>query len=180
MENNINIWLERLSSLCTSQMRQASATEGVQLVHLEILKYLTICNEYSNNAQALSEYLGQTKGSISQSLKTMEKLGHIRRIPSIDDKRVFKLYITKIGKESFKRMSKHLLSFTEIEYDKEEAIKSILKNWQGVNNNHGFGQCISCKFNIKKGKSTFECGLTNLALLKSETLKICREHEFII
>ena len=73
MLNNIEIWLERLSSLYISQMRQAASEQGVQLVNLEILQYLSICNDYSNTAQAISYYLGQTNGSIYQNLKMMEQ-----------------------------------------------------------------------------------------------------------
>ena len=79
MLKNIDIWLERLSSLYKSQMRQAASVEGFQLVNLEIMQYLSLCNGYSNTAQALSEYLGQTKGSISQSLKIMESSPHRHR-----------------------------------------------------------------------------------------------------
>ena len=107
MQNDAHIWLERLTSLYKNQMRQAANEEGVQLVHIEALQYLSICNQYSNTAQALSEYLGQTKGSISQSIKLMEKIGHIERKPCQKDKRAIKtLFIEKLHplpKASFKK-----------------------------------------------------------------------------
>lgn len=179
MENNLNTWLERMSALYLSQMRQAAANEGNQTVHLEILHYLSICNEYSNTAQALSEYLGQTKGSISQSLKTMEKMGLVRRMASEDDKRVFKLYLTRKGHKSLATMSKDLVTFTNPDPQLELMIKSLLENWQGQNKKQGFGLCETCKYNLKESKNKFKCGLTGLELKKKQTLKICREHRFL-
>ena len=42
-------------------------------VHLATLRYLCNCNRFSNTASAITEYLGQTKGTISQTLKVLEK-----------------------------------------------------------------------------------------------------------
>lgn len=182
MKNNINIWLERLSSLYRSQLRQAAANVGIQSVHLEILQYLSICNAYSNTAQALSEYLGQTKGSISQSLKIMEKSGHIERQPCPKDKRFFKLHLTESGKECLKKASKDLLKLAHQNdqhgSEQETVIKSLLKNWQQSHSQEGFGQCLSCRYNESQKNQRFKCGLTGEKLKKSETLKICREHQF--
>ncbi len=60
-------------------MRKFATEEGLQLVHVEILQYLSVCNRYSDTTQTISEYLGQTKGSISQSLSNLEENGYIKR-----------------------------------------------------------------------------------------------------
>lgn len=176
--NDIDIWLERLSSLYKSQMRQAVSSEGIQLVHLEILRYLSISNKYSNTAQALSEYLGQTKGSISQSLKLLEKDGYVERLPCIDDKRVTRIHLTTLGKNSLKRMSRYLMPDLGEEPQTVEAIKSLLHTWQTNNNHKGFGQCQSCRYNRELGEGKFKCGLTGEPLSMTDIRKICREHEF--
>ena len=158
-------------------MRQAANEEGVQFVHIEALQYLSICNQYSNTAQALSEYLGQTKGSISQSIKLMEKIGHIERKPCQKDKRAIKLYLTKSGILCLKRVSKKLNSFPN---DSSTALKlkSILEKWQSKNIEQSFGQCCSCRHHIKLSNNKFLCGLTQESLNNEDVKKICREHEF--
>lgn len=176
--NDIDIWLERLSSLYKSQMRQAVSSEGIQLVHLEILQYLSISNKYSNTAQAMTEYLGQTKGSISQSIKLLEKEGFIERRPCTKDKRVTRVYLTELGQDSLKRMSAFLMPNLEDSQNTALAIQSLLQNWQSKNNHKGFGQCQSCRFNQDLGNDEFQCGLTGEPLAKTEIRKICREHEF--
>lgn len=178
MMKDIDIWFERLSSLHKSQMREAAAAEGIQVVHLEILRYLSISNHYSNSGQALSEYLGQTKGSISQSLKILEDKGFIKRELCSKDKRVTRLYLTRAGRASLDRMSNYLMPNLEASPNEIGAIQSLLKKWQTKNNHKGFGQCISCRFNRELDAAEFECGLTNEPLSAEDVRKICRDHEF--
>jgi len=177
MQNNALIPLERLASLYKSNMRQAANEEGIQLVHVEVLQYLSICNQYSNTAQALSEYLGQTKGSISQSIKLMEKAGNIERKPCSKDKRVIKLHLTKSGSLCLRRVSKKMNSFPQ---DSETVLKleSILKEWQHKHSQQSFGQCGSCHYNIRLKSNRFRCGLTQEPLSSKDIKKICREHQF--
>lgn len=176
--NNTEIWLERLTSLYKSQMRQTVSAEGIQLVHFEILQYLSISNHYSNTAQALSEYLGQTKGSISQSLKVMEKMNHIKRESCNKDKRVIRLYLTKQGKACLQRLSESM-ALDSVENDKTiKSIKSLLMIWQSKNKLQGFGQCESCHYNRHLSDNKFQCGLTEEKLSSADIKKICREHEF--
>lgn len=71
---DVSQWLE--SNFCPSSKFNAAAfaaEEGLQLVHVEILQYLSVCNRYSDTTQTISEYLGQTKGSIFQSLGHLEE-----------------------------------------------------------------------------------------------------------
>ncbi|MEZ8303346.1 MarR family winged helix-turn-helix transcriptional regulator [Vibrio splendidus] len=178
MMNDIDIWLERLTSLYGSQVRRAANSEGIQPVHVEILQYLSICNRYSNTAQSLSEYLGQTKGSISQSLKLLEKDGYVERRRCADDKRVTRLYLTPKAKSTVKRISNSLMPNLEGTKPASEAIKSLLKEWQLTNNHRGFGQCQSCRYNRSLDNGKFQCGLTGAPLNKIEIKQLCREHEF--
>ncbi len=159
-------------------MRQAVSAEGFQLVNLEIMQYLSMCNSYSNTAQALSEYLGQTKGSISQSLKIMEKSDHIERKNCEKDKRVVRIFLTGKGQASLVRMSKHLVNMPEEDPEVLAGIKSLLKAWQKKNNHKGFGQCLSCRYHQADNVKRFKCGLTDEHLPTQEKLKLCREHVF--
>ncbi|GJM06263.1 MAG: hypothetical protein DHS20C09_22590 [marine bacterium B5-7] len=178
MLKNIDIWLERLSSLYKSQMRLAVSAEGFQLVNLEIMQYLSMCNVYSNTAQALSEYLGQTKGSISQSLKIMENSGHIARKVCEKDKRMMRIFLTEKGRLSLARMTKNLVTMPTEDPKISDGIQSLLKVWQAQHNHKGFGQCQSCRYHLAKDNAQFKCGLTDELLPVQEGLKLCREHDF--
>ncbi len=178
MISDLNIWLERLSSLQRKHMRNAANIEGIQLVHLEILRFLSISNKYSNTAQALCDYLGQTKGSISQSLKLIEDVGHIVRKPCEKDGRVIRLYLSAEGTKCLKRLEEALLPELPENEKRVSVLKDLLSEWQVRNDLKGFGQCKSCRFNEQLGQSKFKCGLTGEALSKTDIEKICQEHVF--
>ncbi len=178
MINDAHIWLERLSSLHRSLMRKAANVEGLQLVHIEILQYLSICNRYSNTAQTVSEYLGQTKGSISQSLHFLAEEGLIKRVPCTKDGRVVRLYLTDKSQTALKRIQKTIVPDFSDEEKVINAFKSILSSWQRHEGTKGFGQCQTCRFNENLGPNRFRCNLMDESLKKSETQQICREHEF--
>ena len=107
MANQINAvsqWLERLSAVHRNLMRRFANEEGLQLVHVEIMQYLSVSNRYSDTTQAISEYLGQTKGSISQSLGLLEDQGFVKRTQDKIDKRIFHLSLTAKGSAVAHRM----------------------------------------------------------------------------
>ena len=180
MEHDLKIWLERLSTLHHSLIRKAVNAEGLQVVHFEILYYLSICNRYSNTAQAISEYFGQTKGSISQSLKFLEEKKLINRVTDLSDKRYARLHLTEAGEKSLLRMTQEgniTPRFPEIP-ETAEALKNLLVLWQKTHGMKTFGLCRTCKYNQKLANGKSLCKITDETLLKAETEKICREHEF--
>ena len=58
-----------------TELRKAGADEALQPVHLQALIYLARANRYSNTPQALAEYLGLTKGTVSQTLLLLDRQG---------------------------------------------------------------------------------------------------------
>ena len=68
-------YLERISSVMRITFRQNLAREGLQLVHLETLTYFSNCNKYSDSPQHVAEYLGLTKGTVSQTINILDSLG---------------------------------------------------------------------------------------------------------
>lgn len=178
MKNDLETWIEILTSLYRSQVRQAASKEGIQSVHVEILQYLSICNHYSNTAQAMSEYLGQTKGSISQSLKLLEKERLIERKPCEQDKRVAKLYLTEKSIACLERISETAMPHLTDSTDACKRLKGILMEWQISQSRKGFGQCRSCRYNHTLEDGGFQCGLTLEPLKATDVKLICREHEF--
>lgn len=167
--------IERISALHRNLIRRSAVEHDLQFVHVEILQYLLMCNRYSNTNQALSEFLGQTKGSISQSLSHLEKRGFVLRSQDKKDKRVFHLVILSKGIH----LVESLNARTAVDDSKEmkQVLRSILLTFQKKNNMRSFGICSSCKFNQNLGKNNFVCGLTKETLTLEDIKKICREHE---
>ena len=171
----VSQWLERLSALHRNLMRRFAAEEGLQLVHVGILQYLSVCNRYSDTTQTISEYLGQTKGSISQSLGHLEENGFIKRTQDKIDKRIFHLALTAKGNSVTQRMHDSInLDGSE---KLEPALKTLLTSIQKKNGLRGFDTCQSCKFNQNHGRNSFICGLTNEKLSFDDVKQICKEHQ---
>ena len=53
----------------------------------ETLRFLSCANRYSRRPSALAEFLGTTKGTVSQTLKCLEGKGYVRRVKPEGDRR---------------------------------------------------------------------------------------------
>lgn len=175
--------LERLSSLLRSESRALLNQYGLQPVQYEALHYLSISNRYSNTAKAITEYLGQTKGTISQSLKVLEKKKLISKQIDTVDKRIIHLHATPEGMALLKQLRPSpilALACQQLEGNEfnkiNQVLTSFLNRLQSANQFKTFGQCHSCAYNIKVDEQQFLCGLTKESLSTSETDLICREH----
>lgn len=177
MNTDVDIWLERISSLRSSLVRKAATGAGLQFIHAEILEYLDRCNRYSNTAQALTDYLGLTKGSVSQSLKLLEGKGYIKRSPCPDDKRASRLSLTDHGRQTLETVLSELPSLKGRE-ETVPVLKQLLKDMQQEHGLRAFGVCHSCGHFETLESGDFRCGLTGEGLSKIDSGKICREHSF--
>lgn len=178
--------LERLSNLMRNEMRKEGGRFGLQPVQLEALHYLSICNRYSDTPKAVTDYLGQTKGTVSQSLKILERDGLIEKCIDLKDKRVTHLKLSLKGKEILHQAIPGEiwteLKTSEILNETEQKqigtiLQSLLKALQQANNFKRFGVCKTCRYNKSLGQDRFHCQLTNESLSVIEVEKICAEHE---
>lgn len=90
----IAIRLERLSRL----LRQAGHSHGLVPAQWDVLRYLARANRLSRSPGQVARYLGTTKGTVSQSLLTLEKKGLIQRHGNGSDKRHVSLTLTQAGR----------------------------------------------------------------------------------
>lgn len=177
-------YLERLSNLLRNEERREGLVYGIQPVQLEALYYLSICNRYSDTLIGVSEYLGQTKGTVSQSLKLLVQNGYVSKHANQQDKRSTHLHVTPSGKKLIETLipppllSKACTHLSEKEQIRiEVALKQLLQSIQLSNGMKSFGVCQTCRYNLKKKEGDFFCELTQEALTARETEYICREHE---
>ena len=176
--------LERLNNLLRMEVRALGLKYGLQPVQIEALTYLTRCNRYSDTPQAVTEYLGLTKGTVSQSLKVLEQKEFLRKQQDTQDKRITHLVPTakgrKVIEQTFpsKSLESALTTTSSLQVSKlEEILRSILRKMQHINHRKTFAACHTCRFNEHHEKG-YVCGLTQEALSKREVQLICREHEY--
>ena len=170
-------WLNQFWSVRRALLRKVATAQELSLIHVEIIEYLGICNRYSNTMLAVTEYLGQTKGSVSQSLAWLEKRALVLRTPDKHDKRIVRLALSPKGQEVFKEIH-HFMPASDIASPQaEKEFRRLLELWRAETGFVGFGVCHSCRYNQKTGSGKFHCGLTHEPLREKEVMQICREHK---
>lgn len=170
--------LERIANLLRAEERRLGVELGLQPVHLQVLHYLGCSNRYSDNPMAVTDYLGMTKGTTSQTLIVLEKRKLIVRKPDTGDGRKVHYRLTSSGKRVlsrlmppglFKNAQKHLAPGLEAH------LEALLRAMQGVSDYQTFGVCRTCRF-FRSDAQEYRCGLTGETLTSKEANLICREH----
>jgi DNA-binding MarR family transcriptional regulator len=178
--------VERLGELLKVGVRQALTPIGLQPVQLEVLNYLSSCNKFSDTPMAVTEYLGQTKGTVSQTIKTLEHKGMVIKVADKSDKRISHIAITKLGNKVLEDNLPTNMFNNACNYlsdDKKESIElaltelliAIIKS----NEMKTFGVCRSCRYNRKIKGVGYYCDLVKEPLSDSEILLICKEHKSV-
>ncbi|SJM94833.1 Regulatory protein MarR [Crenothrix polyspora] len=179
--------IERMSALIRSEERKKCAALGLQAVHLQALNYILRCNRYSDTPAALTNYLGMTRGTVSQTLSLLEKKGYIKKTADTHDRRIVHLALLPEGQtilekarpaELFIKAGTLLQKKANIG-DYENIFANALTALQKANRSQSFGQCKTCHY-FTTTDDGFLCGLTKQALSQTDSEKICQEHTVVL
>ena len=173
--------VERLGNLMRTEMRKAGSDESLQPVHLHALVYLSKANRYSNTPQALADYLGLTKGTVSQTLLLLDRRGLIERFEDDIDRRVVRLRLSSAG-ERLLADSQPALAWQNATRNispnrirnATSALREALVTLQEDNEGTVFGDCSNCLHCQKLSQRIYRCGQMGDRLSGPETRKICR------
>ena len=174
--------LERLCTLLRTEVRQRGLRHGLRPVQVEALLYLARCNRYSDTPIAVAEFLGSTKGTVSQTLKILEREGLLTKGPDPDDGRVVRLELTPVGRALSAELALPPALEEALADDREWTerlsvdLRRLLGGMQRAAGHKTFGTCHTCRF-FRRESSGFRCGLTGEALSESDSELICREHK---
>lgn len=176
--------LERIARL----MRAAEHDTNLNPAQWEALRYLARCNRFSNSPGALKDYLAATKGTISQTLKTLERKGLIEKTNRPGDGRSVALALTAAGSKTlswdpWQRLEVHV---KEIAPENRRglllALRAILAQEIARNRLKTFGTCRRCRhFRLNAApngsSSPHQCDLYRLPLSAADAEHICADHE---
>jgi DNA-binding MarR family transcriptional regulator len=176
--------IERLGNLVRADVRAVCNDYGVRPVQLEVLRFLTQCNRYSDTPQAVTEFLGLTKGTVSQTIKVLEQKGLLGKQADVADRRLVHLKPTLKGRRLVERTvpAKSLVSGLQQLAGPEtkaveKGLRDLLQSIQKANGYKTFAPCHSCRFN-QQHDGHYICGLTQVPLMDREVVQICREHQY--
>ena len=163
-------------------MRQRGQRHGLQPVQVEALLYLARCNRYSDTPQAVTSYLSATKGTVSQTLKVLERQGLLTKATDSKDRRIVRLRLTPKGRRLSRKLAvPELLSEALSGNHRQEEILAkelgeLLTALQKASGQQSFGVCRTCRY-FQRETGGFRCGITLEVLSAADSELICREHE---
>ena len=175
--------LDRLTTLLRTEERGLAGAKDLQPAQLAVLAYLSRCNRYSNTPGAVTEYLGVTKGTASQTLRRLIDRELIAEDADADDARKTRLRLTPRGRNIVRgslppAVFAQALSAVSDTDGLQASLAELLRGLQRANDMRTFGVCRTCR-HLLHSRRSFRCGLTGEALREEETTRICREHEVV-
>ena len=168
----LHLVLERLSNVLREDLRAVATKHGLALAQLEALHFLATANRYSDTLSAIVEFLGATKGTVSQTVTALERKGLVVREPDPADRRVQHCKLTAAGRAVVREsLPAPVLRGLNTSPDALEALLTALIRARG---GRAFGVCRTCAHFRAQGP---RCGLVNEPLTTEDAEKVCREHE---
>lgn len=172
--------LERLGNLLRAEAR-GGIEPGLQPVQAQALGYLLRCNRYSDSPAAVAEFLGLTKGTVSQTLAVLQLRGLVLTADDAADGRRVHLRLSAKGRRVAERLTSPLLAeaLAAVPHAGELAdqLEQLLVAMQRARGGRTFGVCRTCRHFRPAAAGGGVCGLTGEPLPAEQTTRICREHE---
>ena len=172
--------LERVARLT----QNLGAAEGLNSVQWETLRFIDRANRFSCTPSGLTDYLGITKGTVSQTINAMERKGFVKKVNVPGNARSVRIEITPNGRTLLSQNP--LLTLTEdLGELSNRDLHGLTKNLRHIiekslsrREGSAFGMCRTCRhFELAhKEGDPHRCGLLAVPLTISDANLICREH----
>ncbi len=171
--------LERIGRLIGTDAN-ASALLPVQW---EAMRYLQQANRFSRNSSALTAFLGSTKGTVSQTVKTLESKGLLRNRVDPKDRRRNQLSLTAKGNKllASNPMEKNIAAIAALPGPTRDALatglEKLLTLRLELDGRQPFGQCRECMYFaiLHEEGNPHYCMLLNEKLSAMDADHICYE-----
>jgi len=144
------------------------------------LDYLARANRFSRAPSNVADYLGTTRGTMSQTLKSLARKGYALERPSPTDGRSISYELTETGR-ALAAGQRALVDAIDRLPDLEQArlsdaLSKLLRHQLRENGRRPFGLCRSCTHHRVTQEGAF-CTLLSLKLMPEEADQICHEQE---
>ena len=163
--------LERVTRL----VRAAEHGGDLNPAQWEALRYLSRANRFSNSPTALTHYLGATKGTISQTVKSLVRKGYLEKIVRPEERRSVALNVTEKGRAVLTGNSWIKLEDAAGELGGktrrrlERGLRGLLDDALSRGDHRPFGSCASCRHL----GAAMRCTAFNENMTQSEMTLLC-------
>lgn len=124
--------------------------EGLNPAQWEALRYVARANRMSCSPGALADFMGSTKGTVSQTLKALEAKGLVERNRKDDDRRAVMITLTDTGRALLDRDPLGTISDALAPCSEQEqaglvaGMERLLAAVQAQKGIPEFGPCLEC------------------------------------
>lgn len=173
--------IERLNRV----LRAAEFEAGLNPAQWEALRYLARCNRFSNSPGALTDYLGATKGTVSQTVGALAAKGLIVKAARPDTPRSVALTLTEAGEAMLKRDPRRRIgplaaaSGARHWASLRDGLRLLLMDRLARKHLPSFGTCETCRFVEGGGadEGASRCARFDAPLDRSDMGRVCVAHK---
>ena len=177
-ESKIRSLINRLARIDAA----AIWSENINPPQRAALEYLARANRFSRAPSHVADYLGTTRGTMSQTLKALAQKGYVEERRLETDRRSISYSTTALGERAVSKgmlMSDMLKSLDQEDLDSlSGGLEKLLRRMLAANGGRSFGICRTCRYHEKMGKGGY-CSLLSEPLQPQEGDLICHEHEAV-
>ncbi|MEW9805820.1 MarR family winged helix-turn-helix transcriptional regulator [Mesorhizobium sp. ZMM04-5] len=171
------------------RMARAVANEGhahgLKPAQWDALRYLSRANRFSRTPGALTAYLGSTKGTVSQTVMSLERVGLVEKAANPGDRRSVRLALTPAGWAMLEKDEIETLRHAvdelsnETRQGLEAGLDALLGKRIAAGGGRPFGMCRTCRHfaGDSDGPGRHFCRLLHQPLADAEAGQICYEQE---
>lgn len=175
--------IDRMTSLVDRLGRAVHClqfADGLNPAQWAALRYLGRANRYSRTPTAISDYLGTTRGTMSQTIKALEAKGLIGRETNGRDRRAVLLRLTGAGEAALENDPLHCVASVAgvLGDEMDEAsrfLDRVVDCLQAKSGGLNYGVCTDCTHFCRNSfaEDVHRCGLTGDPLSVADSTKIC-------
>lgn len=173
--------IDRLARLA----RDGGPAGGLNPAQWQAMRYLGRANRFSRSPAAVADYLGSTRGTVSQTLISLEQKGYVSRQASPRDKRSLMLELTGRGRRLLQQDPLLVLAGDIAAATGRDAadlagrLRGVLGAALVRNGGRAFGVCRTCRHFRASGdpRQPHRCSLLDEPLSDADSGQICVEQE---
>lgn len=143
------------------------------------LDYLAKANRFSRSPSHVAEYLASTRGTVSQTLKSLVRKGLLAEAPTAGDRRSIRYRLTEMARERIHRASPLEEAGRRLpapqRADLADGLAELLHEALRARGMRSFGVCRTCRHH-RAGANGAHCTLLKVDLKPEEAGQICHEH----
>ncbi len=176
---------DRSAEMLTRMARLIAADgydHGLQPVQWQALRFLSSANRFSRTPGSLTAWLGQTKGSVSQTINALVRKGLVKRGGDASDQRVVRLDLTEAGQQRLAQGRPAALDILDALDEADRAtfaalIEKTLHATFAARGQRPFGVCRDCRHFEPGEDGQNRCALLDANLSDGDSQLICVEQE---